>query len=154
MSGMNTDYDRDDMQQPTWRCLVVEDEPAARKLLQMYLKKVMDYEEVTNGADAVEAVKRAYEEGRPYDLVCMDIDMPEKNGPEALKEIREMEEERGVKGLDVTKVIMTTVHDDPRNIMGAFRTGCEGYLVKPIKRHRLYEQLEKLGLGISEDSRV
>jgi two-component system chemotaxis response regulator CheY len=41
---------------------------------------------------------------------------------------------------------MTTALGDSRNVMGAFRAGCEAYLVKPIRKERLLEEMEKLGL--------
>ncbi|MDI6451881.1 hypothetical protein QJ522_22675, partial [Sedimentisphaerales bacterium M17dextr] len=41
---------------------------------------------------------------------------------------------------------MITALDDSANIFGAFRTGCEGYVVKPIGKARLLGEMEKLGL--------
>ena len=101
----------------------------------------------TNGREALEVLKRACEEDKRYDLVCLDIMMPEMDGQEVLAGIREMENARGIRGMKATKVIMTTALDDSHNIMEAFTQGhCEAYLTKPIDRNRLLEHLSELKL--------
>jgi len=128
------------------KILIVEDDFVCRKLLQMYLSKFGDCFIAVNGEEAVEAVGSAYDENYPYDLICLDIRMPEMDGQEALAAIRRIERERGIAGLDCVKVIMTTGLDDSGNIMGAFRTGCEAYIVKPVEQDKLIKEMEKLGL--------
>ena len=49
-----------------------------------------------NGKEAVEAVRNALETVEPYNLICLDIMMPEMDGQQALREIRDMEEARGI----------------------------------------------------------
>lgn len=128
------------------KCLIVEDEFAARKLLQMYLSDYGDCFVAVNGREAVEAFREALEEEQPYDLICLDIMMPEMDGRQALKAIRQIESEHGIAGLDGVKVIMTTALDDSKDVMGAFRDGCEAYMVKPVGRENLLKEMEKLGL--------
>ena len=128
------------------KCLIVEDDFAARKLLQVYLSNYADCFIAVNGHEAVEAIREALEEGESYDLICLDIMMPEMDGHKALEAIRQVEKEQGIRGLDGVKVIMTTALDDSANIMGAFRTGCEAYIVKPIRKEKLLEEMTKLGL--------
>lgn len=128
------------------KCLIVEDDFAARKLLQVYLSDYADCFIAVNGHEAVEAIREALEEGESYDLICLDIMMPEMDGHKALEAIRQVEKEHGIGGLDGVKVIMTTALDDSKNIMGAFRTGCEAYIVKPIRKEKLLEEIKQLGL--------
>ncbi|MFH1717313.1 MAG: response regulator [Planctomycetota bacterium] len=128
------------------KILIVEDDFICRKLLQMCLSEFGDCFIAVNGQEAVEAVGSAYDEGCPYDLICLDIRMPEMDGQEALGAIRQIEHERGIAGLDCVKVVMTTGLDDSTNIMGAFRTGCEAYIVKPVEKDKLLKKMEKLGL--------
>lgn len=90
--------------------------------------------------------KEALSEGQPYDLICLDIMMPQMDGHDALAAIRRIEKEHGINGLDGAKVIMTTALSDSKNIIGAFRKGCEVYIVKPVKKEKLLEEMEKLGL--------
>ena len=126
--------------------LIVEDNFTARKLLQIYLRDHADCDVAVNGKEAVEAVRAALDEEQPYDLLCLDISMPEMDGQEALQAIRKIEKEHGIEGLDGVKVVMTTAFGDKENIMAAFNSGCESYLVKPINREKLFAEIEKLGL--------
>lgn len=128
------------------KCLIVEDDFTARKLLQIYLSDYGDCFIAVNGKEAVEAVQDALQEGQPYDLICLDIMMPKMNGHDALKAIRQMEQEYGIGGLDCAKVIMTTALDDSEDIKDAFREGCDAYIVKPIRKQELLEEMEKLGI--------
>jgi len=128
------------------KSLVVEDDFAARKLMQRWLSQVSDCDIAVNGIEAVDAFNEALKEGVPYDLVCLDIMMPQMDGHQALEAIRQIESEQGIVGLDSVKVIMTTALDDSKHVLGAFREGCEGYIVKPIEKQKLLTEMEKLGL--------
>ena len=73
--------------------------------------------------------------------------MPNVDGQQALKEIREIEKEMGIKASNKVKVIMTTALKDPKNVMEAFyKGGASSYIVKPIKKQKLLEEVQKLGL--------
>lgn len=126
--------------------LIVEDDFAARKLLQMHLSGFGECFVAVDGCEAVEAVREALEQNEPYDLICLDIMMPRMSGRDALDAIRRIEKEHGIEGLDCTKVIMTTALSDPKNVTNAFRSGCEAYIVKPVRKAKLLAEMEKLGL--------
>jgi two-component system chemotaxis response regulator CheY len=126
--------------------LVVEDDFAARRLLQILLSEHGLCLVATQGREGVEAFTLALDEEDPFDLVCLDIMMPEMDGRETLRAIRQIESEHGIQGLDGVKVIMTTALKDPDNVFGSFREGCEAYLVKPVKKARLLEVLNELGV--------
>lgn len=128
------------------KCLIVEDDFAARRLMQRYLSSYGNSDIAVDGNEAVEAFRQATDEKELYDLICLDIMMPEMDGREALETIRQIEKEQGIGGLDCVKVIMMTALDDSENIMGAFRTGCEAYIVKPIRKEQLLQEMKKLGL--------
>jgi two-component system chemotaxis response regulator CheY len=129
------------------KVLVVEDDFVSRKLLQKLLGHYGECDVAVNGLEAVKAFKIALEEGRPYDLVCMDIMMPELDGQQALKEIRNMERQNSISEADGVKVIMTTALDDPRNVVvSLYKGGAASYVVKPIDSKKLLEETSKLGL--------
>jgi len=128
------------------RCLIVEDDFSSRKLLQIHLSKFGDCFVAVNGYEAVETFREELENKEPYDLICLDIMTPAMNGQKALKEIRQVEAEHGIKELDCVKVIMTTSLDDSKNIMSAFKTGCEAYIVKPVEKDKLLKEIMNLGL--------
>lgn len=132
------------------KCLIVEDNFAARKILQTYLSDYGDCFIAVNGYEAVEAVREALEQGEPYDLICLDIILPRMNGYNALKAIRQMEKEQGIEGLDCARVIVTTVLRDAESIVSAFRQGCEAYIVKPVTKEKLLKEMKNCGLVKSE----
>ena len=130
------------------KCLIVEDDFTARKLIQIYLSEFGKCFVAVNGKEAVQAVTQAFDEDEPYDLIALDIMMPQMDGIEALKAIRNLEKERGITGLDTVKVIMTTAKGQSQDIFDAFNTGCEAYLIKPIRKPDLVDEIRKLGLFV------
>jgi two-component system chemotaxis response regulator CheY len=128
------------------KTLIVEDELTSRVMLREILKRYGPPQVAMNGKEAVEAVRIALEAGDPYNLICLDIMMPEMNGQEALKRIRQMEEEAGVGSAKRSKVIMTTAHSDRDNVLEAIQSQCDYFLVKPIDSRILLQELRRMGL--------
>ncbi len=129
------------------KILIVEDEFTSRKLLQIHLAEYGQCFTAGNGQEAIEAIEQSLLEDSPYDLVCMDIMMPHVDGLEAVRKIREIEAEKGFSGLSGVKIMMTTAKGFSEDIFEAFRAGCEGYLIKPIHKQELIDELEKLGFA-------
>ncbi|OGV35491.1 MAG: hypothetical protein A2020_02440 [Lentisphaerae bacterium GWF2_45_14] len=130
------------------RILIVDDDFAIRKVISIWLRKAGESDMAENGRDAVALATKAYEEGNPYDLMCLDIMMPIMNGLDALKNIRKYEKSRGIETGSGMKVIMATAASNPKSIMGAFDEQCEAYLVKPIEEEELFATIKKLGLQL------
>ena len=128
------------------KTLIVEDDFTSRLLLQELLKSYGPLHVAVNGKEAVEAAIAAREAGEPYDLICLDIMMPEMDGQEALRRIREQEEARNTLSSNGAKIVMTTALDDIKNVSAAYQSLCDGYLTKPIQKAKLLEELRKLEL--------
>jgi len=128
------------------RVLVVDDDFTSRRLMQHILLPYADCDSAVNGREAVDAFQHAWEQGRPYDLVCLDIMMPEMDGQQVLREIRSIEGSMNINALDGVKIIMTTALDNWGNVWGAFNGQCDGYLVKPYDKGRIIDELRSLGL--------
>lgn len=128
------------------KTLIVEDEFTSRALLRELLKRYGAPQVAMNGKEAVEAVQAALKAGEPFDLICMDILMPEMDGQEALKQIRNLEEEAGIVAGARAKVIMTTSLSDRDTVLEAIRSQADYFLVKPIDSRALLEELRQLGL--------
>ena len=129
------------------KILVVEDEFISRVLLIEMMAAYGVCHVAVDGREAMDALHRSFDHDERYDLVCLDIMMPEMDGQEVLTEIRTLEWQRGLSGRDATKVIMTTVLNDSQSIMKAFTEGrCEAYLTKPIDRLKLIATLRDLNL--------
>jgi len=128
------------------KTLIVEDDFTSRLLLQELLKKYSTTHIAVNGKEAFEAFRIALETGEPYDLICLDIMMPEMDGLEALGQFRKLEEGTGMKPSEWAKILMTTALSDVRNVMNSYRNLCNGYLTKPIAKAKFVEELRKLEL--------
>ncbi|QWR76755.1 response regulator [Candidatus Magnetomonas plexicatena] len=125
------------------KALVVEDEFRSRTLLQRIMSRYGDCDVAINGHEAIEAFVHAWKEEHPYDLICMDIMMPEMDGQQALKDIREIEKKAGIEQDHRVKIIMTTAYDIQEEKDEAFEWGCTDYLVKPIDKNKLLDLLKK-----------
>jgi two-component system, chemotaxis family, chemotaxis protein CheY len=128
------------------KILVAEDDFSSRRMMQKLLEPYGSVDVVVDGEEATEAFRLAWEESKPYNIVFMDIMMPKMDGHEALKRIREFERDMGVKPIDEAKVIMTSVLEDPKNVIEAYYGGAAtSYLIKPIDREKLEDELDRLG---------
>lgn len=130
----------------TMKILIVEDDFTSRLLLQKILSAYGECHIAVNGREAVDAFRTALAENKPYDLICLDIMMPEMDGMAVLKNIRGMEEEAGVQSSNGVKIIMTTALGDPKNVVVAFKALCDAYLVKPVNKSKLLDYLRSFGL--------
>ncbi|MBF0482284.1 MAG: response regulator [Desulfovibrionaceae bacterium] len=129
------------------KSLIVEDDFISRKILHMILSPYGDADIAVNGVEAVKAFTWATEEGKPYDLICMDIMMPEMDGQQALQRIRAIERERGVNSAEEAKVVMITALDDPKNVVEAYyKGGATSYVPKPIDKNMILHLLKSLDL--------
>lgn len=129
------------------KILIAEDDFISRTLLQEMLSPLGICHVAMDGLEAMAAYKQALESKEPYDLVCLDIMMPNLNGQEVLRQIRDIEKERGIWGSDMSKIIMVTALNDAKNIMGALMKGsCDAYLVKPVDRDKLFAEIKRMGL--------
>lgn len=128
------------------RALIVEDDFTSRLLLQSFLSKYGECHVAVNGKEALAAFRAGHESGQGYDLICMDIMMPEMDGQTAVKEIRAIEEAEGTLSTKGVKIIMTTALDDMKNVIQSFRSLCDAYVFKPIDTGKLLGHMKDLHL--------
>jgi two-component system chemotaxis response regulator CheY len=123
------------------KTLIVEDDFTSRLVLQTFLSRYGECHIAVNGREAVDAFRSAQEHGQGYDLICMDIMMPEMDGREAVKQVRSLEDTCGIPSSSRVKIIMTTAVDDIKEVMRCFHELCDAYLVKPINHSELLERI-------------
>lgn len=129
------------------KILIAEDDFTSRLLLQEMLKRYGLSHIAVTGKEAVAAVQLAFKMNNHYDLICLDVMMPEMDGHDALKAIRMIEDERGLTNRHQrAKVIMTTSLSDKANVIKANENQCDYYLIKPYDIVKLQQALSKLRL--------
>jgi two-component system chemotaxis response regulator CheY len=129
------------------RALIAEDDFTSRLLLQKLLSPFGEVHVAINGREALEAYAAAKRKRRPYDLICLDIMMPEMDGQTVLREIRTQEEGERTLTRRRVKILMTTALQDWANISTAFKELCDGYLTKPIDKAKLLRRLAEMGFA-------
>ncbi|HEY5957706.1 MAG TPA: response regulator, partial [Polyangiaceae bacterium] len=130
----------------TRRILVVEDDFVSRSLLLAMLQSYGRCDVAVNGAEAVAAVELALGQNWQYDLITLDIMMPELGGHEALAAIRIGETTHRFPHPRRAKVIMTTALSDYENFHRAYLGSCDAYIVKPLSKAVLLRQLRRVGI--------
>jgi two-component system chemotaxis response regulator CheY len=126
------------------RSLVVDDDFVCRSTLLAQLLPYGSCDAAANGREALLAVGRAQDAGWTYDLVCLDIEMPDMNGQEVLRAMRQREDHQP--GAHRAKVIMTSAHSEADQVKTAFINRSDGFLVKPVRAEQLRARLQALGL--------
>lgn len=127
------------------KALVVEDDFTSRKVLVNTLTKKQDECDVAvTGEEALRAIHSALSSNEPYQLICLDVMLPDMTGIDVLQTLRTMEEQFGIFALKGAKVIMTTGRDDSAAVLSAFKAGCEAYLIKPFSRGEFLDKVEEL----------
>lgn len=120
--------------------LIIDDEPAIRKMLKTALG---DTDIKTFEADCAEAGLREIALKQP-DLVLLDLGLPDMDGIEALRRIREWSK---------VPVIVITVRDDPEEKITALDSGAQDYVTKPFHTGELLARIRAVCKRESEQSR-
>jgi signal transduction histidine kinase/DNA-binding response OmpR family regulator len=123
------------------RVLVAEDNPVNRMVIKGLLGKlniVPNFAE--NGVEAFDAVRESSER---FSLILMDCEMPEMDGFEATRAIRDYERREG---LSATPIIALTAHALQEHREAVFASGMNYYLSKPVTFNNLYSAFEAIGL--------
>lgn len=128
------------------RCLIVDDDHVCRLLLRAVLQPHFTIVEAANGREAIEAMRATLVAGNRFDLVTLDVMMPDLDGQTTLVVLRALEDVKGIQPGKGAMVIMTTALGDSRNVLTAFREQATSYLVKPLDMGKLRGLLREQGL--------
>ncbi len=122
--------------------LVAEDNEINALLMRSLLTRLGHHAVIaTNGAEALESWLGAKSAGTPYDLVLMDVQMPELDGIETAKRIREYEAGEAGRRTPILALTANTLVEDR---YACFESGMDGFLIKPLDREKLAEALAGL----------
>ena len=102
------------------KLMIVDDHSMVREGLKQLLELDEDLKVISQASDGCEGIKKL-DEDRP-DVLLLDINLPNMNGLEMLKEIHE-------RNIDV-KVLILTIHNEIDYLMKAVEIGCNGYVLK------------------------
>lgn len=121
---------------PPMRILVADDAEDNRILIEAYLRKSpCQLDLAGSGHEAIEHFKK-----RRYDLVLMDLHMPQTDGYEAIRQIRSWERAQGLRRTPIIALTAAVLEDAVRQSLEA---GCDSHLSKPVKRSTLFSVLRE-----------
>ena len=126
--------------------LIVDDDFVSRTKMLTLLKDQGSCTEEESSPKALDHFKQALEQGQPFDLVTLDIHMPDMDGTEMLYRIREVEKNHDIPRSRRSKVFMVTAHSDKDSLITCMQAGCDGFIVKPFTRETVLSKLEAIGL--------
>jgi signal transduction histidine kinase/CheY-like chemotaxis protein/HAMP domain-containing protein len=134
----------DRVAQPNLRILVAEDNPVNQHVVLLLLEKIGHHADVVdNGAAAVAAVRN-----RGYDVVLMDIQMPELDGLSAARQIREH------LGDGRPRIIALTANALPGDREAFLADGVDDYLAKPLRRAELATALARTPAAVLDPDAI
>lgn len=120
------------------KVLVVDDSKAVRMIIGKTMRELgFEVSEAANGREALEIVEAVQS---PFSLVLADWNMPEVNGLDLLKRLREKPE------LSALVVVMVTTETEMSQMTAALEAGANEYIMKPFTRDILMEKLELIGI--------
>ncbi len=119
--------------------LIADDHPVVRDGLVAILNTQPDFTIVGEAGNGLEAVQMAAQ--LMPDLILLDLEMPQLDGVEALKQIRAHNSE--------ARVIVFTAFDTDERILTAVQAGAQGYLLKGVPRHELFNAVRVVHGGSS-----
>lgn len=130
--------------------LIVEDEFTSRQILNAFLSQYGECHLAKDGLEAINAFSQRHESNplQPYDLICIDINMPQMDGLRATKLMREIERGKGIEGTEYeSAIIIISGVDDPATIIKAcYDCGANYFFTKPLDLGQITRQLKKLAL--------
>lgn len=128
------------------KILIADDDFTSRAILMKSLQGFGQCDVACNGQEAWDAFVNANNEKQPYDMILLDIMMPEMDGREVLKRIRHREASDGIRTGKGARIAMATVVTSKDAVIGSFSDQCDGYIRKPYSRDSLLADLHKYGL--------
>ncbi len=128
------------------RTLIVEDVHFLALILERILEPYSKIDYAQNGNIAIDKYTKAFTKGKPYDLICLDLLLPEIDGFEVLRSIRQFEKDFDLKGDKRSKVVVISTFNDRKTVTKAMAAGCDSYIAKPFSRDKVLKTIEQVGL--------
>ncbi|MDO9182897.1 MAG: response regulator [Bacteriovorax sp.] len=122
------------------KILVVDDMSTMRKIIKNMLSQIgfTNISEADDGATAWPMIENAIKEGRPYEFIVSDWNMPQLSGLDLLKNVR------STPGLEKLPFLMITAEAEQGNVVIAVKAGVSNFIVKPFSAQVLKEKIDKI----------
>ena len=122
------------------KILLIDDEPIALKKMELMLTNVGHCDSAVNGIEATEHFVEAIDSGELYDIITIDIELPDVTGLELLNRFCQLEKKNNIKP---AKKIMVTAHSSVDYVVKA-RGKCDAFMVKPVRKDSFLSKIKEL----------
>jgi len=130
------------------KILIADDEMVSRTKLKLIMENFGECETVDNGKDAVAMFHKAHQQGNPFGLIMLDINLPQMDGMQVLSEMIAAEIKFGVSNTHKAKILMVTSFTDRDHVIRCIQSGCDEYIAKPFDIDIIAKKLSKLGIRL------
>jgi two-component system chemotaxis response regulator CheY len=132
------------------KTLIIEDDSSANSIFVRYFENYGACDSATTGFDGMQKFMDALNSGDLYNLVIIDIILPDMNGYQLLETIRLEEDMRKFSNSERAKIILTTSLDDEENrkLIEKLKYGYETYYVKSFALDGIEKNLKELGIKL------
>jgi two-component system, chemotaxis family, chemotaxis protein CheY len=115
--------------------MIVDDSATMRKIIMRTVRMSgLEFDRTEEAGNGVEAISKL--NAQPVDIVLCDINMPEMNGTEMVKKVRQE-----IPNCAQTKIIMVSTESSQELIDGVINDGANGYITKPFTPEKFQEKL-------------
>ncbi len=127
------------------KVLIVDDDFISRTKMETIFEDFGNCVAVENGHEALDVFTNELAMKTPFDLITLDIAMPEMDGKEVLSKIRQIERKQSIDKASQVKIIMITSHSDVTSITSCMQAGCTDFIVKPFNLETIMKKLNDIG---------
>jgi len=106
------------------------------------LREIAECDFAATGKEAVKAYNRALKNRSPYNLILLDLELPEVSGLQILEKIRSGESRSGIRLGEGVPIIVVTGHQ--KKFLEAYDKGCDDYILKPINAPLLIAKVSQV----------
>lgn len=124
------------------RILVIDDEIVALTRMTKLFSRWGKADGANSGIEALKLFSKSYEDGILYDLITIDINIPDISGIDLIEKLVEIEKEHDPDGGWSSKKVVITAEGNLQNLQMAKARGCDDFLVKPVKLKVLEEKIK------------
>jgi CheY-like chemotaxis protein len=127
------------------RALIAEDDFATRWRMKRLIEPYICCDIAVNSSEVLLAFEISQDDGTPYDIMLIDVDLPGNTPAEIIADIRKREANRNIVRLDQIKFVAISRHDTSSRALSEILSQCEGHITRPINKGDFLGQLHSMG---------
>ena len=130
------------------KILAIEDDRSTQELLKKILEPHCDLTVVGTAIEGINLFTESLMAFDLYDVILLDIGLPDMGGIEALHIIRVFEKVKSISPNRRVKIIMMTADADEQKVKQSLQNGCDNFLIKPISKDKLQAKFNAISASI------